>query len=134
MDIHGRCHCGNVTYTLATGRAWSDVVLRICGCSFCLRHRPRCWSDPAGSLTVTIAEPAAVNRYRFGQGTADFVICGRCGVFCFASAAFGDHERAVVNMNLADGVPSLPERPLEALDETGEQRTGRRRANWTPVR
>jgi hypothetical protein len=132
--LSGQCHCGNVRYTLDTRQQPEHIVVRICRCEFCLRHRPRNWSDPAGSLAIAVERPDELSCYRFGHRTADFVICRRCGVFCFAIAEFEGVHRAVTNLNLALGRDQHPrETFLEALEEREEQRTRRRGANWTPV-
>ncbi len=132
--IDGQCHCGNIRYTLHTDAPRDGVTLRICRCDFCLRHRPRYWSDPQGSLEVSIADAANVQRYRFGHGTADFVICRNCGVFAFAVTEVDDAHYAVTNLNLALGRDDvLPEAFIEALSESEDERTQRRRRNWTPV-
>lgn len=132
--IAGRCHCGNVRYTLETAQRLDGIVVRICGCEFCLRHRPRHWSDPEGRLEIAMEEPAEVILYRFGHGTADFVLCRRCGVYCFAICEGADGYRAVTNLNLALGADARPrETRLEALAEDPAARLRRRGANWTPV-
>jgi hypothetical protein len=132
--LDGHCHCGNVRYCLQTQQRLEDVIVRICGCAFCLRHRPRHWSDPHGSLAIEVAEPAEIILYRFGHGTADFVLCRRCGVYCFAIAEMDGCYRAVTNLNLAlEGDARPRESALEALAEDPEARVRRRSANWTPV-
>ena len=134
MRIEGRCHCGNVSYALGTRERLDDVVVRICACEFCLRHRPRHWSDPQGSLEIAIEDPGEIVRYRFGHGTADFLICRRCGVYCLAITELDGDFRAVCNLNLALGRGARPrETTLEALAESTEERMQRRGAKWTPV-
>ena len=132
--INGRCHCGNIRYTLHTDTPPDQLTVRICRCDFCLRHRPRYWSDPAGALEMTFARPADVQRYRFGHGTADFVLCRNCGVFAFAVTGIGGKHYAVTNLNLALDRDAQPaEAFLEALAEDETERTARRQKNWTPV-
>jgi hypothetical protein len=132
--LDGRCHCGNVQYTLRTRERLADIVVRICRCEFCLRHRPRHWSDPEGTVAIRIEQADELVLYRFGHGTADFVICRRCGVYCFAIAGLDGGWHAVTNLNLALGRDAQPrETFLEALDEDVAQRTRRRGAKWTPV-
>lgn len=134
MNIHGHCHCKNVSYELTTQKRWDEVVVRICRCEFCLRHRPRHWADPDGSITIAVETPEELVRYRFGHGTADFAVCRRCGVFCFAVAATDGQHRAVANLNLALARDDSPrETFLEVLRENEQERTARRSANWTPM-
>lgn len=130
----GTCHCDNIRYTLCTDKSPKDITLRICRCDFCLRHRPRYWSDPEGNLDIAIREPQNIQRYRFGHGTADFVLCRNCGVFAFAITATGSGYSAVANLNLAlKKDDALPEAFIEALTETEDERNRRRSRNWTPV-
>jgi hypothetical protein len=132
--IEGRCHCGNVSYALSTRQRLDDVVVRICRCEFCIRHRPRHWSDPQGSLAIAVADAREIVLYRFGHGTADFLICRCCGVYCLAITETDGGFRAVSNLNLALGRDARPrETWLEALAESAEERMQRRGANWTPV-
>lgn len=134
MRIKGQCHCGNLRYWLETNKNWEDITLRVCRCEFCLRHRPRYWSDPAGQLSVDVSNPAGLRLYRFGHGTADFVVCLGCGVFCFAVAQSEQGWVAVTNLNLALGRESILEEVfIEALEENESQRNARRAANWTPL-
>lgn len=75
-----------------------------------------------------------MQRYRFGHGTADFVLCRHCGVFAFAIAVVEGGCYAVTNLNLAlDRDRALPETFLEALNENESERAARRRRNWAPV-
>ena len=133
-SIAGHCHCENITYVLNTDTSINDVTLRICRCDFCLRHRPRYWSDPKGMLEVSFERMDDVARYRFGHGTADFVLCRACGVFAFAVTEVDGNHYAVTNLNLAlDRKSALPETFIEALSENETERTTRRARNWTPV-
>lgn len=133
-SIVGTCHCGNIRYVLRTFTAVHDITLRICRCDFCLRHRPRYWSDSRAQLEISVGNPGEIKRYRFGHGTADFVICTGCGVFCFAVTEDDNGYRAVTNMNLAlDKDAALQEVFLEALAENEAERQVRRLRNWTPV-
>ena len=131
---HGSCHCGAIRVTLSTRTAEDEIVSRACGCDFCLKHRPNWFSDPEGSLTVTLTvEPI---RYRFGTKTADFLICPRCGVVIAATCKIEDREIGVFNLNCLDA-----ERDWSVLaqgvDYEGEQsgdRLARRAQNWMPVK
>lgn len=134
MIIHGACHCGNVSYDLETGKSREDVTVRICRCDFCLRHRPRYWSDPAGTLDIQVEDADKLIRYRFGHGTADFAICAVCGVFCCAVTEVDGGYYAVTNLNLALDREAAPKETfLGALEEDESARTARRAGNWTPV-
>ena len=132
--LDGSCHCGNLTLALETARAPGDLPVRICGCTFCQRHRGRYTSDPAGHVTIRIGSDEQTSRYRFGLRLADFLICRTCGVFVAAYEP-GAPGRAVININVlarADEVVGAP--GSFAYDaEDAAARTARRAKNWTPA-
>jgi hypothetical protein len=133
--LEGSCHCGAIALALATDRAPSELPVRICGCSFCAKHRPRYTSDPAGRVTIRIADPASVNRYRFGLRLADFLICRTCGVFVAAYEP-GDPGRAVINLAVLTHAADFIAAPAQFTAYDSEDiatRTERRARNWTPA-
>ena len=79
-EHRGGCHCGNLRVTLRLTQEPAEVRLRACGCSFCRAHNTRTASDPDGFVSICAGDWAQVQFYRFGTGTADFVICRNCGV------------------------------------------------------
>lgn len=90
MHHHGGCHCGAIKISYESALAPEETEVRACLCSFCRKHGSRAVSDPQGKITLTIHEAEAVQRYRFGLGTADYFLCGRCGVYVAAVLAEGD--------------------------------------------
>jgi len=133
--FNGSCHCGAITLELSTGKPPAELPVRVCGCSFCLRHRPRYTSDPSGHLTVRVADEAALGRYRFGLRLADFLICRTCGVFVAAYEP-GEPGRGVVNLDVLDRARELVAEAtaFTAYDsEDAEARTARRARAWTPA-
>lgn len=133
--LEGSCHCGALTLQLATAHAPSALPVRMCGCSFCVKHRPRYTSDPAGHVTIRIADPASVSRYRFGLRLADFLICKTCGVFV-AAVEPGDPSRAVINLDVLARAAEFTAAPTQftAYDsENAATRAARRAKNWTPA-
>ena len=104
----------------------------MCGCTFCLARKPHYTSDPAGHLTIKIADEAQVERYRFGLRLADFLICKRCDRFVAAV----DSGRAVVNLDVLARAADFTAAPLTLTiydTEDVAARTARRAANWMPV-
>ena len=95
MRIEGRCHCGNLGFELETERTWETIGPRECDCSFCRAHATRCVSDPAGRAAVFVADPDRLVRYQFGLRTADFLVCGGCGVYIGAYAEGRGSRRAL---------------------------------------
>jgi hypothetical protein len=132
----GRCHCGAIGVELSLPRPIGDTPLRRCGCSFCRKHGARTVADPAGLVIIEARDPLAVRRYRFGLRTADYLVCGFCGVYVGAVIEAADGLRATLNVNLLDIGPSLPaEPPLVSYDGEGvSERVERRSRSWTPAR
>jgi hypothetical protein len=132
----GGCHCGNLELAFETAREPAELAVRACGCSFCRRHGVRTVSDPDGRLEVRVHDPAGLSRYRFGLGTAEFLLCRHCGVYVGAVMTEAQAAWAIVNVNAlatpeafaATAVPVSYERESET------ERRARRRARWTPAR
>lgn len=128
--LEGSCHCGAITFQLATALAPTALPVRICGCTFCLKHRPRYTSDPAGHVEIRIG--AEVSRYRFGLRLADFLICKTCGVFVAAH----EPDRAVINIETLARASELTAEPIHLTiydTEDAAARLARRAKNWTPA-
>ena len=75
MNVRGKCHCGNISFTLARTPDAPELAARACSCSFCVKHGGVWTSDPRGTLEIAIAQPALVSNYGFGTRTAEFHIC-----------------------------------------------------------
>ena len=135
MEHRGGCHCGNLRLRLRLTEPPEAVRLRACQCSFCRAHATRTASDPNGAVEVWAGDWSQVEPYRFGTGTAEFLICRRCGVYIGAFCDTPSGMRAVINTNaLAErtrfaGAPT----PYNHEGETPADRLARRTANWTPA-
>lgn len=132
MILDGNCGCGVLTLLLETARTPAELPVRMCGCTFCLARTPHYTSDPAGHVTIKIADEAQVERYRFGLRLADFLICKRCDKFVAAV----DSGRAVVNLDVLARAAEFTAAPLKLTiydTEDVAARTARRAANWMPV-
>ncbi|MGB7835684.1 MAG: hypothetical protein WBL84_26135 [Xanthobacteraceae bacterium] len=109
--------------------------MRACACSFCRAHQTRTVADPGGLFEVEADDWSLVEPYRFGSGTADYLVCRRCGVYVGAVCETAAGARAVVNVNcLADRAqftqaPSAPDYD----GETTDARLARRAVNWMPA-
>jgi hypothetical protein len=132
MLIHGKCHCGNISFSLTWEPDPSQIPARACGCSFCVKHGGVWTSNPAGSLTVTLRDPALVARYAFGTRTAEFHVCTRCGVVPLVTSLIEGVCYAVVSVNAFEGVAASLVRRTAADFEGEEQgsRLARRQRNW----
>ncbi len=131
----GRCHCGAVGYSFTTNLPADAWPVRACQCSFCRGHGARCTSDPDGAVRFLINRPNALVRYAFALRTAEFLLCGFCGVYLAAVLSTPRGTFATVNLNaLVSGIPDLPSaEPVSYESESREQRIARRKSRWTPV-
>ena len=113
----------------------ADHTLRACQCSFCRKHRSLAVSDPEGGIEIAFADEAKVSRYRFGLGTAEYIVCRDCGVYVAAVMTEGDRSWSVAIVNALDdrALFSGPRQPVDFSDEDDAARRARRRARWTPT-
>src|SRR5690242_12674989 len=79
-EIEGGCHCGNVRIAARLTREPAEYVPRACDCDFCRKHGAAYVSDPRGAVRIRVAAEADCSRYRQGSGSAEFLVCRRCGV------------------------------------------------------
>jgi hypothetical protein len=132
MLISGRCHCGNITFTLLWKPEPLEITARACGCSFCIKHGGMWTSCPTGSLKVTIQNPSLVSKYTFGTKTAEFHICSKCGIVPVVTSRIEDRLYAVVSVNAFESVESSLVKCASASfeGENEETRLARRKRNW----
>jgi hypothetical protein len=132
----GRCHCGAVGFEYRTAKPVGDWPVRACQCSFCVKHGAAYTSDPAGSVRFVHEEASMLSHYRFGQETADFAFCGRCGGYLGAVTEEEGRTLMVINLRSLDPQPEgLPTpQPMSYEGESRDDRDTRRASRWTPVR
>ena len=130
--INGKCHCGNISFTLDWRPEPTEIPARACTCTFCQKHGGVWTSCPSGALKVTIADRARVSRYAFGTKTAQFHICTGCGVVPVVTSRIDGRLYAVVSVNAFENVdPSLLRRALISFDAESEAtRLARRKRGW----
>jgi hypothetical protein len=135
MLLLGHCHCGNLRIQFESTLEPAALPLRACQCSFCRRHGAVSTSDPKGAVRVAAGDLGEVQRYRFGLGITDFLLCRRCGVYVLALAEMDGQHYAVINANSLERreeMRATPE-PMAYDGESAEARRARRKAHWTPV-
>jgi len=132
MLITGRCHCGNISFSVALKTGSTEIVARACTCSFCVRHGGVWTSFPDARLTVRLQQPERVSAYRFGTGTALFHVCSVCGVVAVVTSEIAGQTYAVVNVNAMDDVDAMKvRRDSVTFDgEAEEARLARRARHW----
>jgi hypothetical protein len=136
MLYEGRCHCGSVGYFYQTERLAKDWSVRACQCSFCRAHGARTTSDPRGSVEYFVARAERLQRYRFGLGITEFLICRYCGIYIGAVTEVSAVLLTVINSNaLHPRPPDLPDPlPVSYEGEGVDARNRRRQSAWTPCR
>ena len=130
MIYRGACHCGAVRAEYETE---APVRLRHDGCSFCASRGVKSASDANGRLRIEA--DGRLIRYRFGHGTADFLICPACGTYV---ATYMEGPRGPVGVINVVGlaIPELKDEPFDYASlegETPEERMARRLSRWTPM-
>jgi hypothetical protein len=135
QEYTGTCHCGAIGFTYRTvldTPAWS---IRACQCSFCRAHHALSTSDPAGNIEFSARDGDLLNRYRFGQGITDFLLCRRCGVYVGALIETSSGIFGIINVNALRPIPiDIPEpAAMEYGAESKEQRISRREQRWSPA-
>jgi len=135
-DYVGSCHCGSIAYRYNTAILPAEWSVRACQCSFCRLHAALTTSDTHGSVTFVIADPTALQRYRFGHRSADFLLCAHCGTYLAAIFSTEIGGFGVINVRTLTEPPhDLPEpQPVSLEDESPEARRVRRQSRWTPIR
>lgn len=131
----GSCHCEAIGFAYHSNIAPDEWSIRACQCSFCRAHDALSTSDSDGHIEFTSSKPEFLQRYRFGLKTADFLLCGRCGVYIGAvietdSGAFG-----IINVHALRETPAnlAGLAPISYDDEEVSGRVSRREERWTPV-
>ena len=103
-EISGRCHCGNIDYTFLSPLLKTELPIRTCDCSFCVKQGACYISHPKGRLQVQIKDRSQVKAYRFGTESADAMVCSICGVYPFITTELDGQTYAVLNANSINGL------------------------------
>lgn len=135
MDYEGSCHCGAIGFRYDSEIDPQDWSVRACQCSFCRAHDALSTSDPDGDLEFMATDATLLQRYRFGQGTADFLLCRNCGVYIGAAIDSGHGAFGIINIHALKARPQqlASPAPISYDEENTEGRISRRGKRWTPV-
>ena len=135
MEYKGSCHCGDIGFSYRTSIDPHQWSIRACQCSFCLAHDALSTSDPDGEVDFTATSPASLQKYRFGLGTADFLLCKRCGVYIGAAIKSDFGTFGIINTHALNEFPAnlAAAAPINYDSENNEGRVSRRGQRWTPV-
>jgi len=115
LRLHGSCHCGRLRVAFSTNLEAASFIPRECDCSFCQKHGAAYISDPAGRLSISFNQ-GALHKYRQGSNTAEFLICGQCGVLIAVTFEQDSRIYGAVNIGCLDertglgsSVPASPQ-------------------------
>jgi hypothetical protein len=134
IEYLARCHCGALTARYRTAIPPADWSVRACQCSFCRSHGALTTSDPEGLLEFRSANPTQVQRYRFGERTAEFLICRECGVYVGVQMVTDRGRFGVLNvLTLRPLLVLSAAEPMDYGAESAEGRRLRRESRWTLV-
>lgn len=98
---------------LELSRAPGTYNPRACDCDFCRKHCASYLSDPQGSVTIRIKDERYSGRYRQGSGTAELLLCGKCGVLVGVLYRGDGRIHAAVNTRtIDDGTSFGAEQPV----------------------
>jgi hypothetical protein len=82
-----------------------------------------------------VNQGAALQRYRFGLRTADFLLCRRCGVYLGAQIETAHGAFGIINTLALTPLPA--ELPVAVVADYRAERTpdriARREQRWTPL-
>ena len=134
-EFQGSCHCGALRFSFGTALPVARWSIRACQCGFCRAHGALTTSDPAGRLAFHMEGPGTLRRYRFDLRTADFLVCGHCGVYLGAQIETPRGAFGIVNVRAIAPAPSeLPDpAPADYGSENETARIERREKRWTPL-
>lgn len=133
--INGKCHCGNLQAELTTDKEPHEMWLRACQCDFCRSHNMRSLADAEGRLAISVQDGTRLNRYHFGMNMVDFLICANCGNYIGAVQEVDGRLYGIINANLTEerGKRFGEADQAHFEEETGEERSTRRKEVWTPA-
>ena len=134
QHFEGSCHCSAIGLVYSTALAPNGWSIRACQCDFCRKHAALPTSDPDGTLEFLTREPDTLHRYRFGQRTADFLLCRHCGIYIGAMMHVDGKHFGIINVRVLRLNVPLPEAVTMNFDgETVAERQTRRLKRWMPV-
>jgi hypothetical protein len=96
----------------------------------CRRHGASYISDPGARLVLRYHDPSLLSVYRLGHGTAQWIICSRCGVLT-AVLCEDDRVRAVVRVqSMVEHTFRAAETPTDFEAESVAERLEGRARTW----
>lgn len=130
-SMRGSCHCGSIEASIELPRASDEYSPRMCDCDFCRKHGASYVSDPDGTLSLRVRSRDALRGYYQGSGTAEMLLCTRCGILVGARYTTEALTFAAINVRVFDGSAQFgsPQPASPKLLEVPEK-TERWRSLW----
>ena len=133
VTLRGNCHCGQVRVEFSTDQDPANIVPRPCDCSFCQKLGAAYIFDPAGELSVSESRPGTLREYQQGSNTAQFLICGHCGVLVAVIYKHNSRIYGAVNVGCLDGHTGLGiSVPASPQTLSPEEKVARWLTLWVP--
>jgi hypothetical protein len=125
-QVTGSCHCGNVSVSIELPRDPIEYSPRACDCDFCRKHGASYFSDPDGTLCLTVRSRKLLHEYRQGSRTAEMLVCANCGVliggmFRTDAGDFAAINTRIVDAGIAFGDPQTASPKLLDVEEKAER-------------
>ncbi len=136
MALLGGCHCGLIKVGFQSRIDPWEIKARACRCSFCIKHGAVAISDPNGLLTINVTDREKLFVYMFGHHTAEFLICGQCGVYVAAVTADIPRKRGLLQVRTLDQHDLFTDQAVHVnfKGESKAERMARHQQVWMPVR
>lgn len=132
-QIHGGCHCGNISYVAQLTDEPTAYHPRACDCQFCTAHGAGYLSDENGTLSITIQNDGEVSRYKQGSGICDFIVCRNCGVLTNVIYQEGSNVFGSINArSVSDQEVFGKQEAAHLVELSDEERIRRWKRIWFP--
>jgi len=129
----GSCHCGRLKLAFSTCLPAAGFSPRVCDCSFCRKHGAAYISDREGGLSLHENEAGSRREYRQGSETAQFQVCGHCGVLIAVVFEHEGRRYGAVNARCLDGDPKFGEAVTASPQRlSAEEKMARWLQVWVP--
>jgi hypothetical protein len=130
-QMSGACHCGNFQIKIELTDAPSASVPRACDCDFCRKHGASYISDPHGTLRIDVTDERDFGIYKQGSGTANFIICRKCGVLIGATYQEEGQLFATINSKVIECESQFAiETTVSPKLLSTDQKAGRWKEKW----
>lgn len=131
IHVEGGCHCGNIEIEMDLSCSLDTYSPRACDCDFCRKHGISYVSDPKGRLQFRVKDKRDLGMYRQGSGTAEFMLCRKCGVVVGVTYQTAHHVFAAVNCQVLNGELGFGERAVVSPKKlNAEQKIARWKEVW----